>query len=163
MKMNLTSKNISVKKSNTGKGVFVKKDFMKGETLFEIKGKLITCEEDDNLDEETRSNTIRFNRDKFLSPKGNLGNFTNHSCHPNSKIVKRKNKLYIVSITDIKKGDEITFDYSTVLARDDVWTMKCRCGEHVCRKVVKKFNSLPAKIKKEYMSKKIVPKYILEI
>lgn len=163
MKTRLTNKNIAVKKSNTGKGVFVKKDFMKDETLFEIKGKLITCEEDENIDEETRSNTIRFNRDYFLSPKGNLGNFTNHSCNPNSRIVKRKNKLYIVSITDIKKGHEVTFDYSTVLARDDVWTMKCSCKEKICRKVVKRFQSLPAKIKKDYISLKIIPKYILNI
>ena len=161
--MKFINKYVFIKKSKNGKGVFAKKDFLEGETLFEIKGKLITCEEDENIDEETRSNTIRFNRDYFLSPKENFANFTNHSCNPNSKIYKRNNKLFIVAIKDINKNEEIVFDYSTVLASDDIWEMKCKCGEKICRKVVKKFKSLPTKIKKEYIISKIVPAYILNI
>lgn len=161
--MELGNKDVKVKKSPNGRGVFAKRDFVLGETLFEIKGKLITCYEDENIDEETRSNTIRFNNGYFLSPKGNFGNFTNHSCNPNTRLVKRSSKLFIVALTNIKKGEEVNFDYSTVLAQDDVWTMKCKCGSKNCRKVVKKFNTLPAKIKKDYIARKIVPKYILNI
>jgi SET domain-containing protein len=161
--MELGNKDVIVKKSRNGRGVFAKRNFLAGETLFEIKGKLITCYEDENIDEETRSNTIRFNTDYFLSPKGNFGNFTNHSCNPNSRLVKRVGKLFIIAITDIRKGEEVTFDYSTVLASDDIWRMNCKCKEKNCRKVIKKFNTLPAKIKKDYISRKIVPKYILNI
>lgn len=161
--MKFINKYVFIKKSKNGKGVFAKKDFNKGEIVLHIEGKLITCDEDENVDEQTRSNTIRFNSEKFLSPKGKLGDFLNHSCKPNSKIVKDKGKLYIYSIKDIEKGEEIFFDYSTILASDDVWTMKCKCREENCRKIIKKFKTLPAKIKKEYISKKIVPKYILEI
>jgi hypothetical protein len=161
--MELGTKDVIVKKSRNGRGVFVRRDFIVGETLFQIKGKLITCYEDENIDEETRSNTIRFNKGYFLSPKGNFGNFTNHACNPNARLVKRGGKLFIVALADIEKGEEVTFDYSTVLARDDVWTMNCKCKEKNCRKVVKKFSTLPAKIKKDYISRKIVPKYILNI
>lgn len=42
-----------------------------------------------------------------------LGIWLNHSWCPNAKLVKRENELIwdLVSIQDIKKGDEITMDY----------------------------------------------------
>jgi SET domain-containing protein len=159
----MKSKTLSVKKSKTGMGLFAEKNFKSGDLIVELKGKLITCYEDENIDEETRSNTIRFNNEKFLSPKGEIGEMVNHSCNPNSKITKKNNKLVLIAIKPIGKGTEIFFDYSTVLANDDIWTMKCKCGENNCRKVVKKFNSLSKKLRNNYIEYSIVPKYILRI
>ncbi len=159
----ISSKDFSVKKSRNGKGLFAEKNFRANTTLLQLKGKLITCYEDDNLDEETRSNTIRFNSELFLSPKNEIGNFINHSCDPNSKISKRNSKLYIVTIKPIESGSEINFDYSTVLARDDVWQMKCNCHSKLCRKTIKYFYSLPISTRKDYIRRGMVPKYILNI
>ncbi len=159
----MESKTLSIKKSRNGKGVFTGKNLKKGGLVSIIKGTLITCNEDDDLDEQIRSNTIRFNQDKFLNPKGGVGELFNHSCKPNSKIVKASNRMFIVAIEDLPKNCEVVFDYSTVLADDDIWTMECNCGEKNCRKIIRKFSSLPKQLKEHYIENNIVPKYIINI
>lgn len=159
----MKSKTLSVRKSKNGMGLFANKDFKINEIITEIRGNLITCDVDDDLDDKTRSNAIRFDNEEFISPEGEIGEFVNHSCNPNSKIVKKNKKLFFVAICPILENAEIVFDYSTIVAKDDIWTMKCKCGEKNCRKIVKKFNSLPKKLKNEYIESSVVPKYILRI
>jgi len=154
---------VHIKKSRNGRGLFAKINIMKGSVVSMIEGELITCYEDDDLDEQTRSNTIRFNKDRFLNPKGKIGELINHSCVPNTRIVKSSNRLFIRAIENIPKGNEVFFDYSTVLANDDIWQMKCNCGEKNCRKIIKMFKTLPSQVKQYYIKHNIVPKYILHI
>ncbi len=152
-----------VKKSRNGRGVFAKKDFSAGEKLFEIQGTFMTCEEDDDMDEHIRDNTYRFDEDVFISAPHTVADYVNHSCNPNARVEKINNTLYMIALHDILKGDEVFFDYSTILADDDVWEMKCNCGEVHCRKIVRKFSMLPDMLQKKYISEKIVPQYILDI
>ncbi len=152
---------VEIKKSRNGKGIFACRRFYPEEIIFEIKGKIITCNEDDELEESVRDNTFRFSKEKYLSPQGEMGDFLNHSCSPNSKIIKIKNKLFIQSIKNIKKSEEILFDYSTILGSDDMWQMECNCGNEECRGAIKNFESLPKRIKDEYRARKMVPKYVL--
>jgi len=159
----MNNKTLSIKKSKNGNGVFAKKNFKIGEVVIELKGTLITCYLDDDIDEQTRSNTIRYSNEKFLNPKGELGELINHSCNPNSKIVKKGKKLFIIAIEPILKNTEVLFDYSTIIANDDIWTMRCNCGSKNCRKIIKSFNLLPKSIQSNYIKSKIVPKHILVI
>ncbi|KND48141.1 MAG: histone-lysine N-methyltransferase MLL3 [Parcubacteria bacterium C7867-006] len=159
----LNNKNLEVKKSRNGVGVFAKNDFKTGEKVLRVTGKFITCDIDEDINDEIRSNAYRFDEDLYISPKGKLADFLNHSCNPNAKVVKKDNKLYIFSIKPISKGQEIVFDYSTVIASDDEWDMDCNCGENICRKNIKRFGFLPTKIKNKYITENIVPSYILEI
>ena len=144
------------------KGIFVKKDFLAGELLFKINGKLISCDEEDELDEETRSNTYRYDEEKYLSPKDEIGDFLNHSCEPNSGVIKKKDSLFLITILNIENGDELVMDYSTILAPDDIWEMKCNCGAKACRGIIKKFNTIPKKTRERYIRLGIVPNYILD-
>lgn len=48
-----------VKKARNGNGVFTTRAFGKNEPIFEVKGKLITCDEEDDIDEEARANTYQ--------------------------------------------------------------------------------------------------------
>lgn len=161
--MSKQEESLCIKKTKNGKGVFTKKKIPPNQTILEIKGVFLTCDVDDEIDEETRNNTFRFDEDLYLSPGKSVGNFVNHSCEPNSKVVKEDNKLFIYSILPIQKDEEIFFDYSTVLASDDVWEMECNCGNKECRGVIKQFRKLPKKIKERYIKEEIVPKFILEI
>jgi len=49
------------------------------------------------------------------SKKGNLARFINHSCKPNCQtqkwVVRGELRVGIFAVRDIKKGEEITFDY----------------------------------------------------
>ena len=155
-------KDLIVKPAKHGQGVFARKNFKIGQKIVQIIGQLITCDEDADVDEETRSNTFRFDADWYLSPKGRVGNYFNHSCRPNAKVVKKNNKLFILSIEPILKGEEIVFDYSTIIAADDIWEMNCECGDENCRGVVKQFKKLPKKVREKYLSLDMVPKHILD-
>ena len=152
---------LTIKKSRNGRGIFAKKDFLKGESLFEVKGKFISGDVDEDIDERTRDNAFRFDKERYVSPGRGIGNFLNHSCNPNSRVVKIKGRLIIAAIKPIRRGDEVAIDYSTILAADDIWEMKCNCGAPDCRKVIKRFVSLPKPIKQKYIDQRIVPKYIL--
>ena len=161
-RMNLTVKEkreLVVKKSPNGRGIFARREFAPDETIFEVTGTFITCNEDDDIDEEMRANTYRFDEDRYISPKGRMGDFLNHSCEPNAKVVKKDERLFIIIVAAIAKGAEVVIDYSTITASDDSWEMKCNCGTAACRGTVKKFNSLPPKIRKKYRALGMVPKY----
>ena len=155
-------KYLEVKQSLNGQGIFALKKFLKDEVVFEVKGELITCDEDDEMDERIRDNSLRFDEDCYLSPEGEMGDYLNHSCEPNTGVIKRSNKLFIIAIRDIEIGEEICFDYSTNLGADDVWRMQCLCGTEGCRKTVKKFKNLPKTLQEKYISLEIVPSYILK-
>ncbi len=154
-------KDLIIKKARNGLGIFTRRKFLADETIFEVTGKFVTCDEDDNLDQKTRDNTYRYDEERYISPQGRIGDFLNHSCDPNAKVVKRNKKLFIVALCPIPHGVEVVFDYSTILASDDIWKMNCNCGSTYCRKVIKKFNSLPKQLQKKYISQDMVPSYIL--
>lgn len=156
----LTYKNLRVEKSKNGYGIFAKKDFLKGEKVFEIKGELMTLNEDEVVDKKNRDNAFRFSKDEYISPQGEIGDFLNHSCAPNSGIIKMGNKLLLVAVRNIKRGEEITMDYSTIIAEDDIWEMNCHCGEKNCRSIIRNFGALNKELKEKYLNLGIVPDYI---
>ncbi len=134
-----------VKIARNGKGIFTRKTFPVNERVFEIKGNRVTRYEDEVIDEIICVNAIRFSMQYYLSPEGEVANYLNHSCEPNTKIMKKK-KLYLVAISNIAKDIELVFDYSTITAQDDNWTTDCNCGIYDCRRVVQKFSKLPVKL-----------------
>ncbi|MGE3076077.1 MAG: SET domain-containing protein [Dehalococcoidia bacterium] len=56
----------------------------------------------------------------------------NHSCNPNAWL---DSEFVVVARRDIAEGEEITTDYATMTVDDD-WRLNCRCGSHLCRRVV---------------------------
>ena len=104
--------------------------------------------------------TIQVEVNKHVDPVGPLKR-TNHSCRPNSKFIfQQRNQngpiqgpdgnyqvvWYLVAKRDIKKGEDITFDYTTTefeMARG----FKCLCGAVECLGEVKGFRFLPAEEK----------------
>lgn len=146
-------------KVRNGFGTVATKDFLEGDKILKFNGKVLPIKEAEELPDPEKSNTIRLSKITYLSPRGDCI-FVNHSCRPNSRIWKHKGELYLSALQDIKSGEEITFDYSTVLADDDFWTMNCNCGERNCRKIIKQFRLLPKALKIKYRRQKVVPDYI---
>ncbi|KAJ4953619.1 hypothetical protein NE237_030451 [Protea cynaroides] len=68
--------------------------------------------------------------------KGNLGRFINHSCEPNCRtekwMVNGEICIGLFAIRDIKKDEEVTFDYNYVRVFGAA-AKKCVCGSSVCR------------------------------
>ncbi|KAF4353744.1 hypothetical protein F8388_024313 [Cannabis sativa] len=68
--------------------------------------------------------------------KGNKGRFINHSCEPNCQtekwMVNGEICVGLFALRDIKKGEEVTFDYNYVRVLGAV-AKKCYCGSNQCR------------------------------
>lgn len=56
----------------------------------------------------------------------------NHSCNPNAGF---KNSIVLISIKNIKKGEEIVFDYAYCEAHFEPF--ECMCKSPNCRKIIK--------------------------
>ena len=151
-----------VKKSKTGRGVYTNKNFKKGETILIPRGKILTKEQ---INEKRDSkwfmaHSVQIGENLFMGPANDIEDYVNHSCGPNAGHMIKERKSKFVAIRNIKKGQEVTFDYSTTMFNSGK-EMKCLCGNKNCRKLIQDFNYLPKKLQKKYLSLGIVPPYII--
>lgn len=63
--------------------------------------------------------------------------FINHSCDPNAEVTWNGDVATLVAMRNIESGEEITFDYGTVIPPGDNFTFNCRCGSINCEKVIR--------------------------
>lgn len=99
-------------------------------------------------------------KDKCIGLSGNLDDKVNHSCNPNCKILVINTRAFLYSIKVIKPNDEITFDYSTIIASD--FTFNCSCKSYNCRKIIGNVLSLNDNDFKKMKNLGIIPSFILE-
>ena len=78
----------------------------------------------------------------------------------NTHVVPELDAVVLKAIAPIAAGDEVTHDYSTLLGGDDVWTMRCNCGEANCRRTVRNIGKLPAATVRHYRRLGIIPDFI---
>lgn len=144
-----------IKKNNKGWGVYAIRNFKKGEIIYKLRGRKINyknlCFNVKNFRKQV-CNPLQVGRNSYLF----LDKFSilfNHSCQPNAGI---KNKSTLFALKDIKKGEEITYDYSTTIDESFV----CRCGSKKCRGAISDFFSLSPEIQGYYIKKGAVPNFI---
>lgn len=152
---------LRVGKSRLGKAVFANTDFKTGEVIIEFKGKLMKRKELPDLLTPEDDRYVQVGNDQYLGPSGDFDDLINHSCNPNSGIRIIKKKVMLLAIKNIKKDEEITWDYSTTMDEDN-WELNCLCKSKNCRKRIRDFKYLPKKIQKKYIKLRIVPNYILK-
>lgn len=151
----------------SGEGVFTKLAINEGESIFFLGGERITLKETMkrvNEGMERTTDTFQIGPGRYID----LDEFSrafNHSCDPNC-FIKGRNEL--VALRDIRKGEELTYDYSTTMddnyryASRSLWTNKCNCGAKNCRKSIDQFRFLPKKIQDFYLKNKFAPDFILK-
>lgn len=130
--------NIVVKRSGVhGRGLFAARDMRKGTHIMEYRGERVNKAEGDRRTTQQwkrgRVYTFELSRRVDLdgSPRSNLARLANFSCDPNSESVnERGRKIWIVATRDIRRGEEITYDYNFDW---DPPPPKCRCGADDCR------------------------------
>jgi putative endonuclease len=149
--------------SSIGNGLFAMRLFKSGEVVFRLRGRIRHYTYLLRHPGAIQDNAYRFGPETYLSPEGELGDFLNHSCEPNAKIRKSRGQLFVVALRAIPPNTEVVIDYSTILAVDDVWRMRCRCGSRHCRKLIRAFSTLPPELQDAYRTSGIVPEYILRI
>lgn len=154
-----SEKFLILKDTKNGRGVFASKDFKKGEIIFKFYGDFFTYDELPAPYSKVEDRYVQIGENLYLGPSGDVDDFFNHSCDPNSGLKINGKEVFLVAIKDIKKGDEICWDYSTTMDEDD-WEMNCNCGSKSCRGRIRDFKYLPSDIQKKYLDLGIVPEYI---
>lgn len=153
-----------------GRGVFTNKFILRGERICYLEGE--TCSLDEMIKrveegKEEASDPLGIDDEIYLD-LNELSRTFNHSCDPNA-FIRGKNEL--VALRNIKKGEEITYDYSTTMndnerkikkAGRELWTCKCHCNSKECRGIIDQFKTLPAEKRKFYIKNKLVPDFILK-
>jgi len=139
-----------------GSGVFAARDIVKGEIVFILKGKKINFFVKNEKDALSGENWIGLGANLWLDVRS-PGVYLNHSCEPNCGI---KGSVCVVAMYSIKKGEEITIDYS-ITEQEQLWHLKCDCGTKKCRKKIKSIQSLPPQIFLDYQP--YVPNFFARI
>ena len=126
-----------IKKSKIDKnGLYASRNISKGTKIIEYKGKIITrkqSEEDPKFDNGKAIYLFNLNKRYDLDGdfKFNIARLINHSCEPNCEVDGVGLKLWIYSIKDIKKNEELTYDYGFSFDKD-YKNYPCRCGAKKC-------------------------------
>jgi len=135
-----------------GLGVFATRDIERDEIILEFRGPRVKIERLEGIPLEVQDHLFNVGLDEYLITR-EPGVRTNHSCDPNAGIVR---DVFLVAMRDIRKDEEITFDYSMITADD--WTLACRCGSPICRGIIGNYADLPVETKKKY--EKYTPDWI---
>ena len=130
------------KAGKKGWGLYAEEDILAGKFVHEYIGELINEKE-----HKRRMKNEYMGRKKFYvlstdkkeyidaTAKGNTARFMNHSCDPNLKTEKwsvlGERCIGFFAIRDIKKGEELTFDYNFERYGND--KQLCYCGAKNCR------------------------------
>lgn len=147
---------IIVKKtSDKGYGVFAIRDILKGTYISEFKGPVVEIENLEIFPPEVVEHLFNIGEHTYIMAMEPAVR-TNHSCEPNAGI---KENVFLVAMRDIKQGEEVTFDYSTIIADD--WTLNCLCGNANCRLKIGKYKHLSESTKQKYSG--FTPEWILNI
>ncbi|KAJ4874534.1 histone methyltransferases(H3-K4 specific) [Raphanus sativus] len=127
-----------------GYGLRLLEDVREGQFLIEYVGEVLDMQSYEARQKDYASMgqkhfyfmTLNGNEVIDAGAKGNLGRFINHSCEPNCRtekwMVNGEICVGIFSMQDLKKGQELTFDYNYVRVFGAA-AKKCYCGSSHCR------------------------------
>lgn len=150
---------VYVKNSRLGKAVFAKDIIQRGDRVLDFHGPLVSAEATIQKGPKHEGYYLQVKEkddpQAYIYPE-EPGRSVNHSCSPNAGII---NDTELTALADIKKGEEITFDYSTTMD-EDCWIMICKCGHNNCRKIVNDFKYLAKDIQQKYLDQGIVQNFI---
>lgn len=126
-----------------GSGVFAAKDIPEGTPIVEYLGELIDKDEAERRGLELMENAKQtgdaavyvfiINDDYDIDGNfdWNVARLINHSCDPNCEsAIDEDDRIWVSALRDIKKGEELGFDYGFDL--DHYLDHPCRCGRNGC-------------------------------
>jgi len=136
---------IQVRRSGIhGKGVFALKPILKGESIIEYLGEVITWKQAQrqpphNPDEPNHTFLFHLDDRHVIDGTrgGNAARWINHACAPNCEAEDNDGRIFIKALRNIRPGEELNFDYSLMIEERYTAKLKkeyeCRCGARTCR------------------------------
>ncbi|MFL2883469.1 MAG: SET domain-containing protein [Pelagibacteraceae bacterium] len=125
------------KKSNIDKrGLYAAKNIIAGTKIIYYKGKIITKKETERNPKYDNEKAIYlFNLNSRYDLDGdfsyNTARLINHSCNPNCEVAGKGLKLWIFALRDIKKGEELSYDYGFGFD-ENYKDYVCKCRSNNC-------------------------------
>ncbi len=141
-----------------GKCLIAAENIFKDEEIVFFDGKTYTADKTNDLPKDIADHAIQFSEHQWRD-SDSIARYINHSCNPNCGI---KNLFTLVAMRDIKKDEELLWDYD--MTEDSNWRMDCLCDSDNCRKAIGAFSLVPQDIReryKGYISQWLVEKYKL--
>ena len=112
-----------------GFGVFAAEPIAKNRRVIDYAGELVRNSRSERREDRYLADgciwVFRVNRtwSRDAAVGGNIARFINHACKPNCWFQVVETTIWIRAARSIRKGEELTYDYSTVGER----TIPCRC------------------------------------
>ena len=129
-----------------GSGVFAARAIPTGTRVIEYAGTRISAKEADrrhptNPDDPFHTFFFALSSGRVIdgNEEGNDARWINHACDPNCESLEGKGgkRVYIIARRDIRRGEELNYDYGLVIDEKMTKTLKsqyqCRCGSANCR------------------------------
>lgn len=145
---------LDVKQGTHGRGTFAAEPIRSGQRILRFTGPFLRYK-----DTSDQTLALQIGRDLYIGASGGPDDFVNHSCDPNAGIRIDGTTAELFAIRDIAVGEEIFFDYSTIIDEDD-FTMSCLCGTPGCRRTISDGKYLPEKVWQRYERLGILPEYV---
>ncbi len=138
-----------------GKGVFAISPITKGERLAIFGGDIMLIDELNSLPESLEDYPMQIEERFVLGSREERApektDYFNHSCDANAGF---KGQIFLVAMRNIKKDEEITFDYAMVVSESVgssiVFEMECECGSEICRKRITENDWKLPSLRKKY-------------
>jgi SET domain-containing protein len=138
-----------------GRGVFTERSFLQGDTVLEID------DSDPVADRASLTPDQEVYIDVFIGIDGeervtwmkSPERFINHSCDPNTYVRTEMTSgvRQVLALRDLRKGDELTWDYALNIWKAWVAPMSCNCGAENCRGIVRgEYFALPRDLQRRY-------------
>ncbi len=126
-----------------GNGVFARRKIDAGEKIVEYEGERITADESAIRAERGGgpvNHTFFFSlADGNVIDGGSGGNdsrFINHACEPNCEAYEEDGRVFVYSLQEIDKGEELNYNYALIYEERHTAAVKklfeCRCGAPSC-------------------------------
>lgn len=130
-----------------GLGIFAVKPIRAGTRIIEYTGELISHDEGerryptpaDGHEEPEHTYLLQLDDDRVIDANigGNDARFINHSCAPNCEPMPAGDRMWIVSVRNIRVGEELAYDYAIELDEPHTAARKkrfpCACRARTCR------------------------------
>lgn len=121
-------KDVVVKRSSAGLGLFANRDFKKDEEIIEYIGETIS---DDEAQKRGGKYLFELNERWTIDGKArhNTARYINHSCRPNcyAELSADETQVFIKAKRLIKKGEELTYHYGSYYFKNEIAPVGCRC------------------------------------
>lgn len=121
------------------KGIFAKKFIPKGTRIIEYVGNKITKSASEKIAEKQYEKSQKnssegavyiFELNKKYDINGNVSwnkaKYINHSCSPNCEVEIIRGKIWVIALKDIKKGEELFYNYGYDFSYHKDHPCKCK-------------------------------------